>query len=111
VPATLNLLGTAKNWHKFYFLVLYLSSLALSRTVFQNPQSCTCGGARAKKFCQGLKTAPVAFGDTSAREGLTRADFFARIRVMDILILIAITFAAGVVGGLVLADAFDLEKM
>jgi len=27
------------------------------------------------------------------------------------LILIAITFAAGVVGGLVLADAFDLEKM
>jgi len=30
---------------------------------------------------------------------------------MDILILIAITFAAGVVGGLVLADAFDLEKM
>jgi len=30
---------------------------------------------------------------------------------MDILLLIAITFAAGVVGGLVLADAFDLEKM
>jgi len=30
---------------------------------------------------------------------------------MDILFLIAITFAAGVVGGLVLADAFDLEKM
>jgi len=30
---------------------------------------------------------------------------------MDILILIAITFAAGVVGGLVLADVFDLEKM
>ena len=30
---------------------------------------------------------------------------------MDILLLIAITFAAGVVGGLVIADAFDLEKM
>jgi hypothetical protein len=30
---------------------------------------------------------------------------------MDILLLIAITFAAGVVGGLVLAEAFDLEKM
>lgn len=30
---------------------------------------------------------------------------------MDILLLIAITFAAGIVGGLVLADAFDLEKM
>jgi len=30
---------------------------------------------------------------------------------MDILLLIAITFAAGVVGGLVIAEAFDLEKM
>jgi hypothetical protein len=30
---------------------------------------------------------------------------------MDILLLIAITFAAGVVGGLVLAETFDLEKM
>jgi uncharacterized membrane protein YciS (DUF1049 family) len=28
---------------------------------------------------------------------------------MDILLLIAITFAAGVVGGLVMAEAFDLD--
>ena len=25
---------------------------------YENTQSCTCGGARAKKFCQGLLTAP-----------------------------------------------------
>ena len=33
----------------------------MSSTVFpryENTQSCTCGGARAKKFCQGLLTAP-----------------------------------------------------
>lgn len=28
---------------------------------------------------------------------------------MNILLLIALTFAAGIVGGLVLADAFDLD--
>lgn len=28
---------------------------------------------------------------------------------MDILLLIAITFAAGIVGGLVMAEAFELE--
>ena len=28
---------------------------------------------------------------------------------MDILMLIAITFAAGIVGGLVMAEAFELE--
>jgi len=27
---------------------------------YEKPQSCTCGGARAKKFCQGLLTAPLA---------------------------------------------------
>ena len=26
---------------------------------YEKPQSCTCGGARAKKFCQGLLTAPL----------------------------------------------------
>ena len=34
----------------------------MSSTVFpryENTQSCTCGGARAKKFCQGLLTAPL----------------------------------------------------
>ena len=91
----------------------------MSRTVFQNPQSCTCGGAPPKKFCQGLKTAPVAFGDTSAREGLTAADFFeimlastkeiAMQPEMTILMLVAVAFVAGIVGGLVLADAYDLE--
>jgi len=30
---------------------------------------------------------------------------------MDILLLVALTFGAGVVGGLVIAEAFDLEKM
>jgi len=30
---------------------------------------------------------------------------------LTILTLVAITFAAGVVGGLVIAEAFDLEKM
>jgi len=29
---------------------------------------------------------------------------------MDILILVAITFVAGIVGGLVMAEAFDLEQ-
>jgi uncharacterized membrane protein YciS (DUF1049 family) len=30
--------------------------------------------------------------------------------VMDILMLVAITFVAGIVGGLVMAEAFDLEQ-
>ena len=30
---------------------------------------------------------------------------------MDILLLIAITFAAGIVGGLVIAEAMDLETL
>lgn len=29
----------------------------------ENAQSCTCGGARAKKFCQGLLTAPLDEND------------------------------------------------
>jgi uncharacterized membrane protein YciS (DUF1049 family) len=29
---------------------------------------------------------------------------------MDILMLVAITFVAGIVGGLVMAEAFDLEQ-
>jgi Flp pilus assembly protein TadB len=29
---------------------------------------------------------------------------------MDILLLVAITFLAGIVGGLVMAEAFDLEQ-
>jgi len=30
---------------------------------YEKPQSCTCGGARAKKFCQGLLTAPLDEND------------------------------------------------
>jgi uncharacterized protein YneF (UPF0154 family) len=30
---------------------------------------------------------------------------------MDILLLVALAFGAGVVGGLVIAEKFDLEKM
>ena len=87
----------------------------MSRTVFENPQSCTCGGAPPKKFCQGLKTAPCRFW---RHPHLTSANFFAIMLAStreayamfaDIILLVGITFVAGVVGGLVVAEHFDLE--
>lgn len=38
----------------------------------ENTQSCTCGGARAKKFCQGLQTAPLRDKRQNSREKIVK---------------------------------------
>lgn len=79
---------------------------------FENTQSCTCGGAPVRFFCQGLITAP--FGNIYY---LQRNFFHVKITLstkeidmeLTILNLVLITFVAGVVGGLVIAEEMDLE--
>ena len=39
---------------------------------YEKPQSCTYGGARAKKFCQGLLTAPLRDKGQNSREKIVK---------------------------------------
>jgi len=73
---------------------------------------------RARGLSRSNNPPPVAKSDTPHNWGLTRASIFATMLAstkeidmeLTILTLVAITFAAGVVGGLVIAERFDLVE-
>ena len=78
----------------------------------KNTQSCTCGGAPPKKFCQGLLTAPLWYYllFTRAKKYATISSLTREALAMELSIIIAIftTAAVGFCGGIIFAHIFEL---